>query len=344
MVEIKEVIILLTPFHKKALYHLFPEKFNQRTTLILHSLIVNVAEFNCCKEQLTPYDFSRKKIFQSPLKLIRPIKKKVEQIKNEIAELHHNYNFSGPLCFIIGSDKDIFTQFLLYNLGKSTKKIIAVDEGLGFYVRRTLKDFVIALLYQLFTPILFGQRLYYIKRLGTMPGISEVYLRDIGLLPKQQKHIKYKEFHFNELQVPKIINSGKVLLYSFPNQDYLFEEVEKIDIYRKIGSYLKANSRELIIKPHPREDYNGLVLGLSEYENINVLNGSFLGETLNYFEYEYIINVFSSIILDIVSSSYPKKRLLTLGFTKRPLIRFDKQLFYIPIKEFNIENEIKFEN
>lgn len=344
MVDINQVIILLTPFHKRAMYHLFSEAFNQESTLIFHSTIVDVSEFTCNVERMTEYDFSRRKIFKSPFKLIVPFKRKVNEIKKEIELLKEKYAFKDGLNFCIGSDKDIFTQILLSKFKKTTKSITAVDEGLGFYVRKSVQDHLIALLYFLATPVLFGQRLYYIRRLGTYPGIDTVYVRDKELLPKQKNNIEYKEFVLQRNQVPQAIPKGKILFYSFPEQDYLYNRIEKINLYKRIGGYLGQNNRVLVIKPHPREDISSLVTGLDGYENIRVLDGDFLGETLYYFEYEFIFNVFSSILLDIVSSSYPKERLFTLGFTNSPLVRFDQHLSYIPMKEFNIRKVLRFEN
>jgi hypothetical protein len=134
------------------------------------------------------------------------------------------------------------------------------------------------------------------------------------------------------------------LLFSFPDRHYLYPAEKKIKLYRDISDFLEKTNRELIIKPHPREDLENLYMGLADKENVHLLKGNVTGETLDYFEYEVILNVFSSIILDIISSSYPKKNILTLGFQKKPLIKLDDELRYFTIDNFKIEEHIKFEN
>lgn len=342
MAKIDTVIIILTPFHKKAILHLFPELFTRQKTLILHSSILNVDELICHKQELTDFNFSRKKIFKSPVQYLKPFQKKVFTIKEEIKVLKGTYDFSKHLNLYFFSDKDVFSQILLQKL--NFNHIVAIDEGLGYYVLLTLKDHIIAFLYRILTPVLFGQRLYYIKRMGTIPQIDEVYLRKIDLLPSSKKGIIYKEFHIKSAQKQRDIRSGSVLFFSFPEQDFLYNPEKKLQLQRNIADYLKKNNRKLVIKPHPRENVSFLRSGLADKENVVILEGNRLGEELDYFKYEFIINIFSSIILDIIDSLYPIERLITLGFPKLPPMKFDGSLKYIHINKFKIEENIEFES
>ena len=341
MAKIDTVIIILTPFHKKVIFHLFPDAFANENTLILYRSIINVDEYKCHKQKLTDFNFSRKKIFKSPMQYLRPFRKKVMTIKEEIKVLEGNYDFSKQLKLYFCSDKDVFSQILLQKLNFS--HIVAIDEGLGFYVRLSLKDHVIAFLYRILTPVLFSQRIYYIKRMGTLSQIDLVYLRKIDLLPRLKKGINYKEFHIKSAQKKRVIKPGEVLFFSFPEQDFLFDPEEKLRLQKNIADYLKKHNKKLVIKPHPRENVSFLRNGLADNENVVVLEGNLLGEELDYFKYEFIINIFSSIILDIIDSLYPKERLITLGFPKLPPMKFDGSLKYIHIHEFKIEEHIEFE-
>ena len=342
--KIKHVIIILTPFQHKAITHLFSKIVNDQRTLIFFSEHVDGRQFHGHKEKMQNYNFSQKRIFKSPWKYIGTLRENVKSIKKSISLLQDKYTFSKELVIYIGSDKDVFTQLFIKALEKKTKSVIAVDEGLGYYVRLGGKDKLIQLIYKLFTPLLFGIRLYYIKRLGTLPGIDTIYLRDLDLLGQKKKNVQYLEFKFKSNQNSREIKKGKLLLFSFPDQHYLYPAEKKIRLYRDISDFLIKTNRELIIKPHPREDMESLYKGLADKKNVHLLKGSVTGETLDYFEYEFIVNVFSSIILDIISSSYPKNKLLTLGFKKSPPIKFDNELSYFVIDNFRIEKHIKFEN
>lgn len=342
MVEINTVIILKTPFHQKAIEHLFSKKFNCKNTLVLHNDSLTVDHYTCNKRILSEYDFSRQRIFKNPIKFIRPFRKKIKEIDAEIVEIKQKYSFSKETITYLGSDKDIFTQVLLSALKNNLAKVIAVDEGLGFYVRLTFKDHLIAALYKSLTPLLFGKRLYFVKRLGTLACVDTVYLRNFDLLPSKTKGIEYVEFQMKSKQIIKPIEKGKVLLFSFPEQDLYFESKTKLAMHLSIAKHLQDYGRKLVIKPHPRENVIYLKHNLT-HENIEILDEQQLGETLQYFDYEFIINVFSSVILDIIDSSYPKNCLLTLGHTNTPPIKFDEQLKYIPILQFEVEKHLLLE-
>ena len=343
MVNINYVVIILTPFQQKAITNLFPDRINNKRTLILSGESIDDQIYIAHKEKIKSYNFSQKKIFKNPLKFTVPFRRNIKAIKNSMTLLQDKYNFSEDLVIYIGSDKDVFTQIFVGSLKNKTKSIVAVDEGLGYYVKEGAKDKLIQLIYFIITPFLFGFRLYYIKRLGTLRGIDTVYLRDPDLLAQRKKNIRYLKFNFTSNQNSRKISNGKILLFSFPSQHYMYPSDKKINLYRDISDYLSVNNRELIIKPHPREDVETLRIGLEDKKNVHLLKGNITGEMLDYFEYEIIINVFSSIILDIVSNSYPKKRVITLGFDKKPAIKLDGELQYIPIHCFKIEEHIEFE-
>lgn len=344
MVKISNIVILLTPHHKKAMAHLFPELFVDQKTLVLHTQIIDVSEFRCNSYELTDYNFSRRRLFASPLTFIKPFRNNIKQINSEIRALLKEYHFKDGSKLYLGSDKDIFTQIFLSRLKTILSTVIAVDEGLGFYVKHSAKDNFIKVLYALITPILFGQRLYYIKRMGTLAAIDTVYIRHKKLLPKLNPGVQYVSFRLKSDQNPRNIKNGAVLFFSYPEQDFMLDPKEKIRLHTQVAQHLEKSQRHLIIKPHPRENIEFLKENLKGQPNVTILQARLLGEELDYFNYELIINVFSSVILDILDNNYPKSKLLTLGYHKTPPMKFDKELKYIPLSVFNVAKDLNLES
>ena len=73
---------------------------------------------------------------------------------------------------------------------------------------------------------------------------------------------------------------------------------------------------------------------LESFENITFLDKRHPGEDICYFDYELIINFFSSIILDIIEKNYPKSNILTVGVWGKPRVSFDTELKYYNIRKF----------
>lgn len=337
MVKINNLFIMTTPFHQKALYKLFDEKIQNHDTLVLTNELVDTTKISSKKEKLPTYVFSRRKLFKYPLKYWTHTKREILKVKNDINVLIKSYNFSENVNIIICSDKDIYTQILIEQLRVlcPQKKIIAVDEGLGFYMRLTLKDRIFSFVYKILTPILFNIRLYYIRRLGSHPEIDVIYVRALNLLPKGLLALdKYKTFRFNYDRNDSEIKTGKCLFFSFPDQDYGLHPSVKLNLVLHIARQTKANAKELVIKPHPREDIDFLKQQLESFENITFLDKRHPGEDICYFDYELIINFFSSIILDIIEKNYPKSNILTVGVWGKPRVSFDTELKYYNIRKF----------
>lgn len=347
MEKINNLIILTTPFHKLAVNKLFAELLNRDDTLVLYSEFVDVVDVLAKKQQLTNYNFSRSKLFSSPFKNFVKIKSKLNEAKIEANSLISEFDFSLSLNIIICSDKDIFTQILLNKLfdKKSNRKLSAVEEGLGFYVDTNKKDQLLSLIYKVVTPILFGSRLYYVKRLGIYPKISTVYLRTLDLLPGGiSNKVEYKTFKLDSSIKKEKIRNGKCLFFSFPEQDYHMDLELKINLIEDIATHAQNNNKDLIMKPHPRENIDLIRSRLDKIQNLIIIDKRMLGESLNYFDYEFIINFFSSIILDVIENEYPKHKLLTIGISEKPLIKFENELKYCSLNKFVAEDFIDFNN
>jgi hypothetical protein len=345
MEQINNLIILITPFHKMVVNKLFPELLDRKDTLVLYSEFVDSIDIIAQKRKLTNYNFSRSELFSAPFKNFSKTRAKLINAKNNVNSLSSEFNFSLSLNIIICSDKDIFTQIFLNKLfdNENHRKLIAIEEGLGFYVKTNKKDQLFSLIYRMVTPVLFGTRLYYVKRLGIYPKISTIYIRALDLLPKGvSEKIEYKTFKLNSSTERKEIVNGKFLFFSFPEQDYKMDVELKINLIEDIANFALKNNKELIIKPHPREKIELIQERLNKIENIKIFDKKISGESLDYFDYEYIVNFFSSIILDIIENDYPESRLLTIGVPEKPLIKFKNELKYYSLASFKAEDVIKF--
>ena len=343
--KIQHLFIILTPFQKTVIYQLFEEKLKLGNTLVLCSEYVNIEDIYSEYETLKNYKFSRERLFTQPFKYFELTRENVKKAKESINELHQRFEFSSDLEIYLGTDKDVFTQLFLNDLYKNedNHKLTLVDEGLGYYVRPQAKDKLFSLIYRILTPVFFGSQLRYIKQLGSHPKINDVYLRAPELLQDKKKHINYIQFNLdNQNNGYREVSKGKVLLYSFPNQTYGISTSVKMEIITDIAQHLAKFNKTLVIKPHPREIVTEIQQLTDVSQNIQLLNHSLPGETLDYFDYELILNFFSSIIIDLLNKKYPKKRIFTIGFTKKPLITFDKTLKYCYIKDFKASKVINF--
>lgn len=347
MVKIKNLLIINTPFHLKVLINIFAVETQSQDTLVLSNELVNTSKLLARNETIPKYVFSRKKLFKSPLKQWNQTRREVQNVKKDVCNLINSYDFSKDLNIIICSDKDIFTQILIESLRTicPQKKLIAVEEGLGFYMRLTFNDTILSYIYKILTPFLFNIRLYYIRRLGSHPEIDVIYVRALDLLPKGLSGLnKYKTFQLDCTKEKSKIKDGKCLFYSFPEQDYGLSRNVKLNLILFINKQISAYNKELFIKPHPREEIDWLKQQLKSFENITFLDKSLPGEDINYFDFELIINFFSSIILDIIHKKYPKNKVLTIGIWKKPRVSFDFNLKYYSLKKFKNTNIFKENN
>lgn len=345
--QINQLFIILTPFQKVVLSQLFLSYLRNEHSLVLLGDYVDKQGIICEMEFLKNHEFSRKELFNKPFKYFNKTKRNIAEIKKFIRFLNSEYSFSEDLKIFIGTDKDIFTQLFLnelYSKAPIKKNLTLVDEGIGYYVNLDFKDRVISFIYRILTPIIFKDRLYYIKRIGIHPKINTIYLRAPELLKKRRKGVNYIKFDpGNQTKLSLKNTSDSILLFSFPNQDHNITTEYKLYLIKEISSHLETHKKRLTIKPHPREDLNALMTGLEGIKNIIVLDNKFIGENINYFDYELVLNFFSSIILDLINKNYPKNKILTIGFTKEPKIHLDKDLKYCHINNFRASDFIIFE-
>lgn len=343
--KIQKVFVVITPFQESNFRELFPDDFDSSETLVFKSVFVDFRLKSSLQEEVKDYDFSRERLFRNPLKNYRITKSKVEQVKAYISTLFQNYEFQDSLRIFLGTDKDIFTQLFLNRIKKQALNfhVTMVDEGLGFYKKIGFKDKVISGMYKFLTPILFKEKLLYIKRLGVHPDIRDMYLRFPELRPTKSGKVRIIPFsHGTKDPRSRILKTdGRVLLFSFPNDDYLISDYSKIDMINSIFNEVKYHGKTLVIKPHPRENIEVLKKRFNEIEGVEILPRNLPGECLNYFDFELIVNFFSSLVLDLLSKKYPIERIITIGFTRKPTIELPKSMFYNIYGRFDAKKELK---
>lgn len=339
--EIKNIIIVLTPFQKDTMERLFENLFKDKSTLIYHSEHTSFNAYNCEVLRINNFKFSRKKLLNYEYYL--ECKKAITLIRGEINSLESRYSFDKKLNVYIGSEKDIFTQMFLQTPFISTKlnDLVAIEEGLGYYKYRSSWKIVLTkYIYQYLTPLLFKENLKFIYTLGLYPRINKVYARLPEMLPIKSKDVEYFSIDATRINANKKHNahSNKILIFSLPNQDFELSDDEKFKIFLKLINSFKG--KLIVIKPHPRE--NALFFDrFLDNIHVQVLRKDEIGESIDYFEFEKIFNFSSSVIIDILLTKYPKKAVHTIFIKGSSNLVFFKETTCIKLTElenYNFEN------
>lgn len=336
--EIKNIIIVLTPFQKDTMERLFENLFKETSTLIYHSEHTSFKRYNSEVLRINDFKFSRNRLLNYQYYL--ECKKAIAIIRKEINGLETRYSFHEKLNVYIGSEKDIFTQMLLQTPFINSKLIdlIAIEEGLGYYkYKSNWKITLTKYVYQYLTPLLFKEKLKYVYTLGLYPRINKVYARLPEMLPIKRKNVEYLGINVTREKVGRKYNarSNKVLIFSLPNQDYELNDDEKFRIFSKLIDSFEEKA--IVIKPHPRE--NTLFFDrFSDNKNVYVLRKDEVGENINYFEFEKIFNFSSSVIIDILTTGYPKKAVHTIFINGSSNLIFFKETTCIKLTELENYN------
>mgnify|MGYP001800877011 CR=1 FL=1 len=334
MVIIEEVVFVLTPFHIKSIVDLFPELLYSKSTLVFKANYLEISDMNCHFISFDNNEFSRKELLRNPIKGLKETRNNLNRVDSFLRENLEPFNLANNVQVYLGNDKDIYTQRFIQLHKKRIENLIAIDEGLGFYVKEDFKDRLFKVLYPVLTTLFFSKKIHFIKRLGTHPLVNKIFLRDIELLKEKNPEIQYLEYSKGNTRKIGKIKSGKVLIYSFPEQDLAISKARKGVVYADIINSCLGRGLEVIIKPHPREDIEEMIDMFDKKEGVTFLPKEVLGESVLYEEYELIISFFSSIILDLINRGYPKERILTIGFTSKPLVDFSAMIEYHYFNDF----------
>ena len=331
MINIINVFIVLTPFQKREMENIFPEKITSKTTLIIKSKIVNGFNKNHNVITLNFENFSIFNLLENPFKQVIQVRKYFANLNEIINDLESKYLLKNGFNLFIGSDKDHFTQlFINKHIGfKNKNRLIAIEEGTGYYIRENVLDYIYSFIYPIFSFLIYGNKINYIRCLGKDKRIDDLYLRFPDLVPNKSSKILYKKIPNDNFKINLKTKRSDVLFFSFPEQDYNQNFVFKKKLYTYIiKNYLNPNEL-LFIKPHPRENLLDLKKLVEETSKIRLIDKNILGEDLKFEKYKKIVNFSSSIIFHLFNINFPMNDIITIGFKKRPNISIFNSTVYL---------------
>lgn len=282
--------------------------------------------------QLEPIRLSKRffSILLKPLSIIanyRSIVTRNKKFISTIAEAIPAKNVE----LIIFNDRDFLTQLsiLEFQNNKKLSNVIAIDEGLGYYVKEGMREKSLRVVYKLISRLMLGFDYKFIEQYGTHPSINEVYLRFPNQMTAKKNHIVYHKIP-SLLSHSKKINVTKrpaLLFFStlFSEENYLTVEDEQ-SFYIFLASEMNRKNMSLVWKPHPREN-------AAKIEGIENILQSELGanyhrfeadvdvESIDYSTFDWVLNIGSTVMLYILESGFPPKHVINL-----PLYNFNLQL------------------
>lgn len=320
VMRLKWLFVILTPFQYRMMRVLFEDALFGPETLIFYTghvpLEAGVHQGACRRIDFNA--FSLRDLVRAPFSRIPEYRKRLADIRAYLEQTLSGLEIEESLQVVIGTEKDNFTQVLLNLLYANPAwrpRLAAVEEGLGYYIKENVADRLISFMYKSLTPILFGEKLEYHKQLGTDTRIDQRYVR----LPQSIPLYRGKPLK-NLIGIQPITASarkeperGKVLVFSFPNEDFGMDDARKQELFQALFGLWEGV--EVIVKPHPRESVGAFRV----FPGIRIMDRGGVGEDLDYFQYEQIVNFTSSVIIDILAQGYPAERITTIEMRKTNL-------------------------
>lgn len=327
------LFIILTPFQYRMMGEIFGNVLHEEDTLIFHTAHVTLNhELHRGKCVLIEFEkFSLLELRKNPFKKIPKYRKRLASMRKYLIPFVHDFTSLEELNVVIGTEKDNFTQVflnVLYERKELRKQLFAVEEGLGYYVREGCLDRIKSFAYKISTPLVFREKLAYHKQLGTDQRIDRRYVRLPELVPKYRgeklPNLRAVDIPRNDFDKKPL--KGKVLVFSFANGDFGIDDEEKYKVFKSLINLLEG--KEVFIKPHPRES----VEVFARFQEIKVFAKGKPGESLDYFQYEQIVNFTSSVIIDILARGYPPRNIVTVE-TRKTDLPFFKETQTLRIRE-----------
>ncbi len=341
MKQLNQIYCLFTPFHKLALDHVFPEWASDDCGKVLfyseflHSPVPVDSDIESVLID-SEFTFSSN-FFYNPVRLNNRIK----SIRSFIISTLIKYKISDSLTLVAGSDHILFNQIMISVCRDlyTNCRVIIIDEGLGFYTDRKLVDYLKIVFFNLYSFLFLKIRIYFIKPLGTHPRVTDVFLRFPERITVRRKGISYHRFEINYSQEGNFNFKRKfrrILIFSTP-EDFIGLN-KKVSVIQEIITRFISYGCQIDIKPHPREVHD--FFEYASMSSVHVMSRHLVGEQLNYFEYDYVFNFCSSIVMDIIQLGYPGKKVFTLYTleTKKLLYLF-KETNFVSIEDIR---EVKF--
>lgn len=315
--KINKIFIILTPFHYKAFFAIYKDLMHQSDVILIKESYLDDSLWENTKANiinLPEEKFSAHYLKNNFFKIITKYRNQVKDIKIKCDQLITDFNWESSLTINIGSDRDVFAQVFLNQFYKKFKniKLYAFDEGLGYYDTRKKFDKIKRVVYPILSPLILTETINFNKPMGIDKRIDVVYCRFPDLIIKNG-YSEYRKLEVKESNSFGKYNSKskKVLLFSFPNNTIDITDETKINWISSL--YKSLPEIELEIKLHPREElFKDKVT--ETYPEWMFLPSQHSIDELNYFDYLYIVNFTSSIVIDILFSGFPEDKIITVDF------------------------------
>ena len=140
--KIDIIFIILTPFHYKSFLSNYQDEMNQKNVLILKEKYIdssnwqnsNAFVIDIPEDKFSVYDLKKNFLI---IKTYRGFIKNIKRLCNRVLD---EFDFKDSFIINIGTDRDIFTQIFLNIIYKKHRKkkikLIAFEEGIGFYDKK----------------------------------------------------------------------------------------------------------------------------------------------------------------------------------------------------------------
>lgn len=345
------IVILSTPFHLHQFLGLMKELcVEEADNHIIHSELINSKNvtkslqgklstyaYNTTDLQLSLTATSKRIIalFLRPMESLSAYRKTVSNGKAFIGDLLMRIsNQEDRINLVIFNDRDLLSQISILAVKNTGKpyKIIAVDEGTGFYIREGLNHRLKKIMYRYFAKYILGFNYIFMEQYGTHKDISRVYIRYPNLLPNRKCNIDYVKIEEDKSIASHKIDLGRPAILVFStllSEEGFLSEPEELSFFKSIATYLAKHGYGLVIKHHPREkdlklDQIRLMLSQIESLKFETVGVEIHGEELDTTSFEWIVNFGSSVILTLLGSGVPPSKIITLRLRN---VAFAKQIF-----------------
>ena len=269
------------------------------------------------------YDFNARK--KLSLSIIKKYRRDTRSILDSIAS-DDIEQFSKIVIF---TDKDVFNQCLMRRI-KDGQELILIDEGVGLYKRDALKHYLLKIIYPYASMILFGFRYSYVNQLGVSRRIDRILARLPELIEGSVRQASIEKFPPTYDRMKYDDDGQKIMILTSPFvEDYGISKTGYLRSFGRLYCFLASLGFDIHIKPHPREEQSYEVYG-------HVMDRSLAIEEVDLRGFRYIINFYSSSVIDLLARGYPAEKILTvnlLGATGMDKIFSGTQL-YESIEQF----------
>jgi hypothetical protein len=323
----RNCVYIQTPFHLRVFLKLKEQiiLFNYDWIIFYDRLMGeqiadNITGNNYILQEINGIEMDTNLSIQDQLKNCKKVKKRINYFKQEIDQIINTYDI---LNFVFFSEKNIFSQLVLSRI-KIHTTAWSIDEGTGHYVLPSNNDLIKKTLYKIITPFLVGFKYEYFRVLGTHKRIDNLVLRvpELQKFSRSQFSVKsFKEMGLMEAPGKLIFSDNTrpwIMILTSPYSEEgradLKQEIQFIEGMVKLFTGLGFG---ILFKPHPREDFEMKIQNIKGMSNVKIVPASIAFENIFYHDFIYIINFYSSIIIDLLSSNFSRAKIITVNLTNR---------------------------